>query len=91
MIIEEIVDKLHELRREYCSNNSDYMTNPPKYVIYMGLDTYCEMKDEISNENKGAHHENYIVEAYYNDTIFGFPIYRAVDHDHWEIYRKGAN
>ena len=87
MIIDAIADKLNKLRREYCSNNYDYMTNPPKYVIYMGLDTYYEMKDEIIP----GPHTSYVTEAYYNDTLFGFPIYRVVDHDHWEIYRKGAN
>ena len=70
------------MHHEYCMEHYDYLKNPPKFVIYIGMNTCSDMKDEIV-----GYQAPFLVEAYYDDTILGFPVYRTIDHNGWKIYR----
>ena len=65
------------MHHEYCMEHRDCMKNPPKFVVYIGQDTYCDMRDESTSMHN----------AYYDNTILGFPVYRTIDHNGWKIYR----
>ena len=77
MIIDEIANKLMSMHHDYCTKHVDYLKNRPKFAIYVGMDTYMDMKTEISGG-----------QAQFDDNILGFPVYRTIDHNGWKIYRE---
>lgn len=80
MIVDDIAHRIMILRREHFMD--DRNAKEPVFNIYMGTKLHANMISELRGEVS-----TFGYEMYHHNTLFGYPIYRVIDHDFWRVFK----
>ena len=84
MIIEEIIDKICDIKHEWMINY--YSNKEPDYEIFMDYDIYRSICNEIKGFGQIPYHH---YEFKSDDKIHGYPVYKVVgDFQGWRVHQK---